>query len=121
MLRSHGRFEYSPIVARPDFSWPGGQRLAVYIALCMEHFSYGESGLGLSYSPGIPHPNTYNWAWREYGNRVGGWRLLEMFEQAGRAANGAPQHRVLRALSRTGRCDIGPRAPSSLLMAAPTR
>jgi len=83
MLRSHGRFEYSPIIARPDFSWPGGQRLAVYIAVCMEHFSYGESGLGLSYSPGIPHPNTYNWAWREYGNRVGGWRLLEMFQRNG--------------------------------------
>jgi hypothetical protein len=49
----------------------------------MEHFSYGEGGLGLSYSPGIPHPNTYNWAWREYGNRVGGWRLLELFTQHG--------------------------------------
>jgi hypothetical protein len=81
MLRSHGRFEYSPITTRPDFSWPGGHRLAVYIALCIEHFSYGEQGLGLSYSPGIPHPNTYNWAWREYGNRVGGWRLLELFQQ----------------------------------------
>ena len=83
MLRSHGRFEYSPITTRPDFSWPGGRRLAVYIALCMEHFMYGEGGLGLSYSPGIPHPNTYNWAWREYGNRVGGWRLLELYQQRG--------------------------------------
>ena len=83
MLRGHGRFEYSPITTRPDFSWPQGGRLAVYIAVCMEHFSYGESGLGLSYSPGIPHPNTYNWAWREYGNRVGGWRLLELFQQQG--------------------------------------
>lgn len=83
MLRSHGRFEYSPITARPDFSWPEGRRLAVYIAVCMEHFSYGEAGLGLSYSPGIPHPNTYNWAWREYGNRVGGWRLLDLFQQHG--------------------------------------
>ena len=83
MLRSHGRFEYSAITTRPNFSWPEGRRLAVYIALCMEHFSYGEGGLGLSYSPGIPHPNTYNWAWREYGNRVGGWRLLELFQQMG--------------------------------------
>jgi len=81
MLPSHGRFDYSAITDRPDFSWPDGKRLAVYIALCLEHFSYGEGGLGLSYSPGLPHPNTYNWAWREYGNRVGGWRLLELFEQ----------------------------------------
>jgi hypothetical protein len=81
MLPSHGRFEYSPITGRDDFSWPHGRRLAVYIAVCLEHFSYGEGGLGLLYSPGIPHPNTYNWAWREYGNRVGGWRLLEVLEQ----------------------------------------
>ncbi|HEX2404138.1 MAG TPA: polysaccharide deacetylase family protein [Acidimicrobiia bacterium] len=83
MLPTHGRFEYSPITLRPEFSWPGGRRLAVYVAICIEHFSYGEGGLGLSYSPGIPHPNTYNWAWREYGNRVGGWRLLDVFEQHG--------------------------------------
>jgi Polysaccharide deacetylase len=51
--------------------------------VCLEHFSYGEGGLGLSYSPGIPHPNTYNWAWREYGNRVGGWRLLALLQQHG--------------------------------------
>jgi allantoinase len=80
MLPTPGRFPYSPIVDRPDFTWPGGKRLAVYVALCVEHFSYG-SGLGLPYSPGLSHPNTYNWAWREYGNRVGGWRLLELFEE----------------------------------------
>ena len=83
MLPSHGRFDYSPITARPDFTWPEGKRLAVYVTVCLEHFSYGEGGLGLSYSPGIPHPNTYNWAWREYGNRVGGWRLLALFDEHG--------------------------------------
>jgi allantoinase len=79
MLPSHGRFPYRPIVGRPDFTWPGGRRLAVYVALCVEHFSYG-SGLGLALSPGLSHPNSYNWGWREYGNRVGGWRLIELFD-----------------------------------------
>ena len=80
MLRSHDRFRYSPITARPDFDWPDGRRLAIHVSLNLEHFAYGE-GLGLSYSPGIPHPNTYNWAWREYGNRVGVWRMLELFDE----------------------------------------
>lgn len=80
-LPSHDRFAYSPIVDRPSFEWPGGRRLAVYIAICIEHFTYDEGGLGLSYSPGIAHPNTYNWAWREYGNRVGGWRLLDLLRE----------------------------------------
>ena len=77
MLASHDRFPYSPITTRPDFTWPGGRRLALYVAVCIEHFSYNAGGLGLSYSPGLPHPNTYNWAWREYGNRVGGFRVLD--------------------------------------------
>jgi allantoinase len=82
MLRDHDRFRYSAIVDRPAFSWPEGRRLAVHVALNLEHFAYGE-GLGISYSPGIQHPNTYNWAWREYGNRVGVWRLMELFDRLG--------------------------------------
>lgn len=76
------RFPYSSIIARPDFTWPGGKRMAVYTALCLEHFSYGTGG-GLPYSPGLQHPNSYNWGWREYGNRVGGWRLLQLYEDFG--------------------------------------
>ena len=86
MLPSHGRFPYSAIPQRPDFSWPGGKRLAVYLAVCVEHFSYG-TGLGLPYSPGLNHPNSYNWGWREYGNRVGGWRLIELLEEFGLPAS----------------------------------
>ena len=41
----------------------------------------GEGGLGIPYSPGVEHPNTYNWAWREYGNRVGIWRFFDMFDE----------------------------------------
>ncbi len=77
-LPSHNRFQYSPITERADFSWPDGRRLAVYVAVCIEHFPYNTGGLGLSYSPGLGHPNTYNWAWREYGNRVGGFRVLDL-------------------------------------------
>ncbi len=79
-LPTHGRFPYSGINDRPDFTWPDGKRLAVYVALCVEHFSYG-SGLGLAYSPGLSHPNSYNWGWREYGNRVCGWRLIDLFDE----------------------------------------
>lgn len=79
MLPGHGRFPYQAIVGRPDFDWPGGKRLAVYFALCVEHFAYG-SGFGLALSPGLSHPNSYNWGWREYGNRVGGWRLIDLFD-----------------------------------------
>ena len=79
-FKQNPRFDYQGIRGRPNFAWLGDKRLAVYVALCVEHFSYG-SGLGPPYSPGLNHPNSYNWGWREYGNRVGGWRLLELFEE----------------------------------------
>jgi peptidoglycan/xylan/chitin deacetylase (PgdA/CDA1 family) len=52
--------------------------LAVYIALNQEHFAFGE-GLGAELTPGGPQPDVLNYAWRDYGNRVGVWRLLDLF------------------------------------------
>ena len=80
MLTRQPHFEYSAIVDRPQFSWPGGKRLAFHLCLNLEAFAWN-TGLGISYSPGLPHPNSYNWGWREYGNRVGVWRLLKLFDQ----------------------------------------
>lgn len=79
-LRSHGRFPYRAITQRPDFDWPGGARLAVYLALNIEHFAFGE-GLGANLGPASPQPDVLNYAWREYGNRVGAWRMLELFDE----------------------------------------
>jgi peptidoglycan/xylan/chitin deacetylase (PgdA/CDA1 family) len=69
-----------PITARKPFSWPGGRRLAVYFGLNLEHFAFGE-GLGAELAPGGPQPDVLNHAWRDYGNRVGAWRMLELFDR----------------------------------------
>jgi peptidoglycan/xylan/chitin deacetylase (PgdA/CDA1 family) len=78
-LKSHGRYDYSAITERKDYSWPGGRRLAVHLCLNVEHFSFGE-GLGNDYAVPHPQPNQRSFAWRDYGNRVGAWRLLELAE-----------------------------------------
>jgi len=79
-LPHHRRYDYSAIVHRPDYAWPGGRRLAVYLALNLEHFAFGE-GFGASLGPPSPQPDVLNYSWRDYGNRVGVWRLLELFEK----------------------------------------
>lgn len=79
-LPDHGRFPYRPITRRAPYEWPGGARLAVYLALNLEHFAFGE-GLGVMIGPASPQPDVLNHAWREYGNRVGAWRCLELFDQ----------------------------------------
>lgn len=78
-LAGHGRYAYSGIAERAVYDWPNGRRLAVYIALNLEHFAFGE-GLGAELAPGGPQPDVMNFAWRDYGNRVGSWRLLELFD-----------------------------------------
>jgi len=78
----HSRFDYLPITRRPDYRWPGGARLAVYLGFNLEHFAFGE-GLGAMIGPAHPHPDVLNYSWREYGNRVGAWRCLELFDSLG--------------------------------------
>ena len=79
-LPDSGRFAYSAITKRPDYSWPNGARLAVYLGFNLEHFAFGE-GLGACIGPASPQPDVLNYSWREYGNRVGAWRCLELFDQ----------------------------------------
>lgn len=80
MLTTHGRYPYSPIVERQTWNWPNGTRLAVYIAVNVEHFPFGE-GMGVPLAPAQPEPDVVNYSWRDYGNRVGVWRLLELFDE----------------------------------------
>jgi peptidoglycan/xylan/chitin deacetylase (PgdA/CDA1 family) len=81
-LRHHGRYAYSPLGRRSVFRWPNGARVAVYFALGLEEYSMGE-GLAENLVPGGAHPDVLNTSWRDYGNRVGAWRVLETFRTQG--------------------------------------
>jgi Polysaccharide deacetylase len=82
MLTRHGRYNYSPIAARPRTQWPNGKRLAVYVALGIESYVFG-AGLSEDILPGASQPDYVNTSWRDYGNRVGGFRLIERLSQYG--------------------------------------
>lgn len=81
-LRKHHRYDYSPITERLDFKWPGEKRLAFYLALNVEHFSFGE-GLGHTPTGPGPQPDVRNFGWRDYGLRVGIWRIFDMMDKLG--------------------------------------
>jgi allantoinase len=59
--RHHDRYPYSPINTRPVYDWPGGKRLAVYIGLNLEWFSFGE-GLGAELVPVGHQPDVLNYS-----------------------------------------------------------
>jgi peptidoglycan/xylan/chitin deacetylase (PgdA/CDA1 family) len=82
----HGRYGYSALPMRPVYDWPEGKRLAVYLGLNLECFAFGE-GLGAELAPGGPQPDVLNYAWRDWGNRVGAWRIRDMLDGLGLPAS----------------------------------
>src|SRR5580698_8974921 len=79
-LRARTRYRYSAISQRPSFRWPNGARVAVYFALGIEDYSFGE-GLTENLVSAGTHPDVLNSSWRDYGNRVGAWRVLQAFHE----------------------------------------
>ncbi|MEN9772821.1 MAG: hypothetical protein RJA58_1464 [Pseudomonadota bacterium] len=79
MIPIHQRFPYSGISQRPSFSWSGGKKLALYVALNVEHFPFG-APTGIDLDRETKPWSQRSWLWREYGNRVGGWRMADLFD-----------------------------------------
>src|SRR5688572_2657331 len=79
LLPEHHRYDYSPIVERKTYDWPNGKRLAFYVSTNVEVYAFGK-GIGDD-SCVIGAPQTQrNYGWRDYGNRVGIWRLLDLLD-----------------------------------------
>lgn len=78
------RIAYSPIAGREKLSLPGGERMAVWVIVNIEEWNPQETMPRTVLTPpagGAPSPDIPNWAWHEYGNRVGFWRLLKTFDE----------------------------------------
>ncbi len=80
MLKSHNRYRYVPITERKPYAWPDGARLAIFTAINVEAFPFAE-GMGVELAAGQPQPDVVNYSWRDYGNRIGFWRLLELLDE----------------------------------------
>ena len=97
MNRPEQRFDFSAMPQRKRWQLPDGKRLAVYSVVNVEEWDI-EKPIAREYvtSPAgvVTVPNIPNWAWHEYGMRVGFWRLLEAFEKRGLKASAAINARV---------------------------
>ena len=80
MLPVQNRYAWSPIVKRPDYSWPDGRRLAFYVITNIEYFAFGAGDVALDNAVINASPTQRNYAWRDYGNRVGIWRLFHLLD-----------------------------------------
>jgi hypothetical protein len=80
LLPRHNRYDYVPLNERKDYDWPGGARLAFVITTNIECFAFGA---GQGHDPAkVGEPQTHrNYSWRDYGSRIGIWRLFELFDE----------------------------------------
>jgi peptidoglycan/xylan/chitin deacetylase (PgdA/CDA1 family) len=90
------RLAYSPIVSRAPLKLPGNARLVVWVIVNVEEWDIHQPMPRTVLTPpagGTPSPDIPNWAWHEYGNRVGFWRLADVLDRcaikASMAINGA--------------------------------
>jgi peptidoglycan/xylan/chitin deacetylase (PgdA/CDA1 family) len=85
----HDRFPYSAIVDRPPLRWPNGARVAVWVIPNIEHFLFDRPSSTLVAGTAGLVPDVLNYSWRDYGARVGVWRLMDVLDHHGVKATAA--------------------------------
>ncbi len=85
-------YDYVPLPKRNPLKWPDGKRLALILTLNLEYWDLVKDTTDPYYAGGPPVlpdplpgnvPDFHNFSWREYGQRVGIWRMLDVFDVAG--------------------------------------
>ena len=79
----YGPFPYSPIIHRPPLHWPNGAHVALWVIPNIEFFALNEKVPAGSGGTGAPVPDIPSWSARDYGNRVGVFRLMGVLDRHG--------------------------------------
>ena len=80
-------YDYSPIAGRPRLAWPNGARVAFYVGVNIEHFEIDKPSTSIFAGTNHLKPDALNYGWRDYGARVGFWRLIEALDTHGLRAS----------------------------------
>lgn len=78
------RIQYLPIHNRKPLKLPNGARMVVWTIVNIEEWDIDQTMPRTVLTPpagGSPMPDIPNWAWHEYGNRVGFWRMLNVLDE----------------------------------------
>ena len=89
------RYPYSPIVERPPLKWPNGARVAVCVVPNIECFHI-DKPLNRE-SPQLP--DVQNYSLRDYGARVGVFRMMDVLDRYRDSRQRGPQYRCMRSVS----------------------
>jgi len=76
-------YDYWPYRDRPSVVWPGGKKLAFWIAPNIEYYEFDPPRNPQRPGWPKPSPDVVGYSQRDWGNRVGHWRLMEMLDRHG--------------------------------------
>lgn len=76
-------YDYSAIVNRPAIHWPGGKRVAFYVAVNVEYYLVDKPSTSIFPGTSDLIPDPLNFGWRDYGLRVGIWRMMQALDTNG--------------------------------------
>ncbi len=85
----HDLYRWSALKDRPPVTWPGGKSVALWLCVSLEWFPIVPGDLPFR-APGhmqTAYPDYRHYTARDYGNRVGVYRLLDAFAKVGAAAS----------------------------------
>ena len=83
MLKTPGHYAFMPWRRRPRITWPGGARIAFWVVPNIEHYEYDPPPNARRMPWPRPLPDIAGYSWRDYGNRVGFWRMAEVMARHG--------------------------------------
>jgi allantoinase len=81
----HDRYDWSMLTDRPEITWPGAKKLALWVNVPLQFFPLDQKGEPFKIQGGMtmPYPDLRHFSLRDYGNRVGIFRFLKAFDKYG--------------------------------------
>ena len=79
----HQRYQWKMLAQQPVITWPNNKKLALWINVPLQFFPLDQKGIPFKVPGGMtmPYPDLRHYSLRDYGNRVGIYRLLKAFDQ----------------------------------------
>jgi peptidoglycan/xylan/chitin deacetylase (PgdA/CDA1 family) len=74
-------YDYAPIIHRPNLAWPNGARLAFWLGVNIEHYEVDKPSTSIFGGTAALQPDPLNYGWRDYGPRVGIWRMMDVLDK----------------------------------------
>lgn len=74
-------YDYWPYENRPQIRWPGGKKLAFWVAPNIEFYEFSPPANPARPGWPRPAPDVVGYSQRDFGNRVGHWRLMELLDK----------------------------------------